>query len=75
MASDGMTIRLHLRRMKVGRVVVDEIDELVIEVVDPRSVVRCGAISSRSSGAGVTSASQPRRRWNRPAEPTRRAGG
>ncbi len=38
MATDGMTVRLHLKRMKVVRVVTDEIDELVIEVADTRSV-------------------------------------
>ena len=49
MASDGMTIRLHLRRMKVVRVVVDEIDELVIEVADTRSVVRCPACGYKTT--------------------------
>lgn len=49
MASDGMTIRLHLRRMKVVRVVVDEIDELVIEVADTRSVVRCPACGFKTT--------------------------
>lgn len=33
-----MTIRLHLKRLKVVRVVEDEIDKLVIEVADTRSV-------------------------------------
>lgn len=47
--TDGMTIRLHLKRMKVVRVVEDEIDELVIEVADTRSVVRCPACGHKSS--------------------------
>lgn len=49
MASDGMTIRLHLRRMKVVRVVVDEIDQLVIEVADTRSLVRCPACGHKTT--------------------------
>ena len=49
MARDGLTIRLHLRRMKVVRVVVDEIDELVIEVADTRSVVRCPACGYKTT--------------------------
>lgn len=43
-----MTVRLHLRRMKVVRVVTDEIDELVIEVADTRSVVRCPACGHKT---------------------------
>ncbi len=43
MTQDGMTIRLHLKRMKVVRVVEDEIDKLVIEVSDTRRVLRCPA--------------------------------
>jgi hypothetical protein len=45
LATDGMTIRLHLRRIRVVRVVEDEIDKLVFEVADTRRVVRhpaCG---------------------------------
>jgi transposase len=41
MASDSMAVRLHLKRMRVTRVLTDEIDRLVVEVVDSRSVVRC----------------------------------
>jgi transposase len=48
-AQDGMTIRLHLRRMKVVRVVEDEIDKLVIEVIDTRTVVRCPSCGHRTS--------------------------
>ncbi|HSH59566.1 MAG TPA: hypothetical protein VK988_07980 [Acidimicrobiales bacterium] len=49
MAQDGMTIRLHLKRMKVVRVVEDEIDKLVVEVADTRTVVRCPACGPRRS--------------------------
>jgi hypothetical protein len=45
-----MTIRLHLRRMQVVRVVEDEIDRLVVEVTDTRRMVRrpaCGYKTSR----------------------------
>jgi hypothetical protein len=38
-ATDGMTIRLHLRRTRVVRVVEDKFDKLVIEVADRRRVV------------------------------------
>lgn len=41
MAPDAMTIRLHLRRMRVLAVVVDLIERLVVEVSDTRRVVRC----------------------------------
>ena len=49
MASDGMTIRLHLRRMRVVSVIEDEIDRLVIEVADTRTVVRCPACGFKTS--------------------------
>jgi predicted RNA-binding Zn-ribbon protein involved in translation (DUF1610 family) len=48
-AQDGMTIRLHLKGMKVLRVVEDEIDKLVIEVADTRTVVRCPACGHRTT--------------------------
>ena len=41
MARDDMTIRLHLRRIRVVRVVVDTISRLVIEVESGWSVSRC----------------------------------
>ena len=41
MTIDAMTIRLHLRRMRVVQVVVDVIERLVVEVADGRRVVRC----------------------------------
>ena len=44
-----MTIRLHLKRMKVVRVVEDEIDKLVIEVADTRRVVRCPACGHKTT--------------------------
>ena len=44
-----MTIRLHLKRMKVVRVVEDEIDKLVIEVADTRTVVRCPACGHKTT--------------------------
>lgn len=43
MATDEMKVRLHLKRMRVVRVVEDEIDRLVIEVADSASVARCPA--------------------------------
>jgi len=36
-----MTIRLHLRRIRVIRVLVDLIESLVVEVCDSRRIVRC----------------------------------
>lgn len=50
MATDEMSVRLHLRRLRVTRVLVDEIDRLEVEVVDTRTVVRCpfcGHMTSR----------------------------
>ena len=49
MAQDGMTIRLHLKRMKVVQVVEDDIDKLVIEVADTRTVVRCPACGHKTT--------------------------
>jgi transposase len=37
-----MSIRLHLRRIRVVAVVADVIERLVVEVADTRRVVRCG---------------------------------
>jgi len=48
-AQDGMTIRLHLKRMKVMRVVEDEIDKLVVEVADTRTMVRCPACGHKTT--------------------------
>jgi len=48
MSPDAMTIRLHLRRMRVVRVVVDLIERLVLEVADTRRVVRCGYCGFRT---------------------------
>ena len=41
MAADTMSIRLHLRRMRVIDVLVDEPDWLKVAIVDARSVTRC----------------------------------
>lgn len=41
MSPDAMTVRLHLRRIRVVAVVVDLIERLVVEIVDVRRVVRC----------------------------------
>jgi len=41
MAPDAMTVRLHLRRIRVIAVVADLIEKLVVEVCDVRRVVRC----------------------------------
>jgi hypothetical protein len=44
-----MTIRLHLRRMRVVRVVEGQFDKLVIEVADTRRVVWCPACYKTSN--------------------------
>lgn len=41
MSPDAMTVRLHLRRIRVVRVLVDLIERLAVEVADVRRVVRC----------------------------------
>lgn len=41
MSPDAMSIRLHLRRIRVLAVVVDVVERLVVEVTDTRRVVRC----------------------------------
>ncbi len=41
MSPDAMTVRLHLRRIRVVAVVVDLVERLVVEIVDLRRVVRC----------------------------------
>lgn len=49
MATDEMSVRLHLKRLRVTRVLVDEIDRLEVEVVDTRTVVRCPLCGSKTS--------------------------
>ena len=44
-----MTIRLHLKRMKVLRVVEDEIDKLAVEVSDTRTAARCPACGHKTT--------------------------
>lgn len=41
MTPDAMTVRLHLRRIRVLAVLVDLVERLVVEVTDVRRVVRC----------------------------------
>jgi transposase len=41
MSPDAMTVRLHLRRIRVITVVVDLIERLVVEVADVRRLFRC----------------------------------
>jgi transposase len=41
MSPDRMSVRLHLRRIRVIVVVVDLIERLVVEIADVRRVVRC----------------------------------
>lgn len=41
MGPDRMSVRLHLRRIRVIAVLVDAIEKLVVEVADVRRVVRC----------------------------------
>jgi transposase len=44
-----MTIRLHLRRIRVVEVVEDLVERLVVAVVDLRTVVRCGYCGFRTT--------------------------
>ncbi len=41
MSPDRMSVRLHLRRIRVVAVLVDLIEKLVVEIADVRRVVRC----------------------------------
>jgi len=41
MSPDAMSVRLHLRRIRVVAVVVDLVERLVVEIADVRRVVRC----------------------------------
>jgi len=41
MSPDAMTVRLHLRRIRVIAVLVDLVEGLVVEIVDLRRVIRC----------------------------------
>ena len=41
MSPDAMTVRLHLRRIRVVAVLVDLIEMLIVEIADVRRVVRC----------------------------------
>ncbi|MCJ7755455.1 MAG: ISL3 family transposase [Thermoanaerobaculales bacterium] len=41
MAPDAMTVRLHVRRIRVIAVVADLVEKLVVEIADTRRVVRC----------------------------------
>jgi hypothetical protein len=41
MSPDVMTVRLHLRRVRVMAVLVDLIERLVVEIADTRRLVRC----------------------------------
>lgn len=41
MSPDAMTVRLHLRRVRVIAVVVDLVERLMVEITDVRRVVRC----------------------------------
>ncbi len=49
MASDQMSVRLHLKRIKVLEVVVDDPFELRIVVADIRSVVRCPSCGHKTA--------------------------
>lgn len=44
-----MTVRLHLRRIRVVRVVRDDEAELVVEVADASSVKRCPRCGTRTA--------------------------
>ena len=46
---DAMTVRLHLRRLRVVRVVRDDEAELVVEVADAQSVKRCPSCGVRTA--------------------------
>ncbi|MCA1702405.1 MAG: transposase [Actinobacteria bacterium] len=54
MAPDCMAVRLHLRRMRVVRVVIDEPDRLEVVVMDMRTVVRCPACGYRTTSVHET---------------------
>lgn len=41
MEPDRMSVRLHLRRIRVVAVLVDLVERLVVEVADVRRIVRC----------------------------------
>ncbi|CAN5742904.1 ISL3 family transposase [soil metagenome] len=41
MSPDAMTVRLHLRRIRVVAVLVDLVERLVVEIADVRRVIRC----------------------------------
>lgn len=41
MEPDRMSVRLHLRRIRVMAVLADVVERLVVEVADTRRVVRC----------------------------------
>jgi transposase len=43
-----MTVRLHLRRLRVVEVTVDEAERLEVTVADTRSVVRCAHCGFRT---------------------------
>jgi hypothetical protein len=44
-----MTVRLHLRRIRVVKVLRDDEAELVVEVADAQSVKRCPACGARTA--------------------------
>lgn len=50
MAPDAMTVRLHLRRIRVIAVVADLIEKLVVEVCDVGRVFRCLIVGSGRTG-------------------------
>lgn len=43
MEPDRVSVRVHLRRIRVVAVLVDVIEKLVVEVADVRRVVRCAS--------------------------------
>jgi len=44
-----MTVRLHLRRIRIVKVLRDDETELVVEVADTQSVKRCPACGARTA--------------------------
>ncbi len=54
MEPDRMSVRLHLRRIRVIAVLVDLVERLVIEVTDTRRVVRCPHCGFKTSAVHDT---------------------
>jgi len=65
MSPDAMTVRLHLRRIRVIAVVVELIERLVVEITDTRRVLRCGHCGFKT---GVVHDRRPVRVYDLPTQ-------